>query len=311
MSRRSRRQSKQTRTYSPSDEAARPQWKTDGEPELVSLQVVDDGDSSRSRSPGRSPGGASPLARLAALSPFSQRRTGRKAARGGGGSSVNGSANDIYIMLAAAVACAALAPPQAWEDVPFVIETPLEELPTSSLLRNHLSTLPDLFGRLDSNANGLIDEGEIGTGAGEVLTKRLQVESEAAAVLAEIETDGKEGLSPEEMAEWLRLCPADNRVASNHFCLQCLCSLLVGLGMGGLAGSSTLGVAVFALASPQGYLCQYNAVVPIVCACCSAAVVGVYLEHASWSKCFQMCKSRTRFSLCEQSWFCLAVDMKG
>lgn len=232
-------------------------------------------------------GAHSPSGQRKTTGPTSRSPSGRPAARKA--ITASDSSANVYIMLGAAAVCAALAPPRAWEDAPFTIGAPVEELPTSSLLRNHLNSLPQLFEQLDSDANGLIDEGEISNGTGEVLTKRLQDEDELASVLAEIDTDGEKHLSEQELAEWLRLCPADDRVASHHFCLQCLCSLLVGLGMGGLAGSSTLGVAVFALASPQGYLCQYTAVVPVVCACCSAAVVGVYLEHASWSKCFQMC----------------------
>ncbi len=271
------------RADSPSGQGGRPQRKT-----LGPRSRSPSGSPSAGRKTAAPPGDISPLSKLAALSPFSQRRVARKAvaASDSGSSSAN-----VYIMLAAVVTCAALAPPRAWEDAPFRVGAPVEELPTSSLLRTHLNTLPNPFDRLDSDRNGLVDASEIGTSTdtSEVLTNRLQDEHEVADVLAEIDTDGDKHLSEHELADWLRLCPADDRVASHHFCVQCLCSLLVGLGMGGLAGSSTLGVAVFALASPQGYLCQYNAVVPIVCACCSATVVGVYLEHASWAKCFQMC----------------------
>lgn len=69
---------------------------------------------------------------------------------------------------------------------------------------------------------------------------------------------------------------------------QYLSGLLVGLGMGGVVGASTLGVAMFSLVAPEGHLKEFTAMVPVVNCVSSVATVSVYLQHANWSLVLRM-----------------------
>jgi len=69
---------------------------------------------------------------------------------------------------------------------------------------------------------------------------------------------------------------------------QYLSGLLVGLGMGGVVGASTLGVAMFSLVAPEGSLKEFTAMVPVVNCVSSLATVSVYLNHANWSLVLRM-----------------------
>ena len=69
---------------------------------------------------------------------------------------------------------------------------------------------------------------------------------------------------------------------------QYLSGLLVGLGMGGVVGASTLGVAMFSLVAPEGHLKEFTAMVPVVNCVSSVATVSVYLKHANWNLVFRM-----------------------
>lgn len=69
---------------------------------------------------------------------------------------------------------------------------------------------------------------------------------------------------------------------------QYLSGLLIGLGMGGVVGASTLGVAMFSLVAPQGHLKEFTAVIPVVNSISSLATVSVYLNHCEWNLVWQM-----------------------
>lgn len=69
---------------------------------------------------------------------------------------------------------------------------------------------------------------------------------------------------------------------------QYLSGLLIGLGTGGVAGASTLGVALFSLYAPEGHLKEFQAMVPVVNCVSNIATVSVYLKNANWSLCMRM-----------------------
>eukprot|EP00658_Telonema_sp_P-2_P061257 TRINITY_DN49981_c0_g1_i1.p1 TRINITY_DN49981_c0_g1~~TRINITY_DN49981_c0_g1_i1.p1 ORF type:complete len:271 (+),score=70.27 TRINITY_DN49981_c0_g1_i1:170-982(+) len=61
-----------------------------------------------------------------------------------------------------------------------------------------------------------------------------------------------------------------------------LSGFLIGLGMGGVVGASTLGVAMFSLVAPEGHLKEFTAMVPVVNCVSSLATVSVYMQQADW-----------------------------
>ena len=138
-----------------------------------------------------------------------------------------------------------------------------------------------LFGMLDEDGNGSIDVGDEQHDAASRFHNIVKAWDE-------IDVNGDGAVSKAELTHWLQSCPADEIVVQNHFWVQCLSSMLVGMGMGGLAGTSTLGVSYFALWAPAGYACQYMAIVPVVCMVSSFSVFFAYLSHAQWGKCFEM-----------------------
>ena len=69
---------------------------------------------------------------------------------------------------------------------------------------------------------------------------------------------------------------------------QYLSGLLIGMGVGGVVGASTLGVAMFSLIAPAGQLREFTAVVPVVNVLANVASVSVYIKHADWSFCLRM-----------------------
>mmetsp|Transcript_69893 Transcript_69893/g.167773 ORF Transcript_69893/g.167773 Transcript_69893/m.167773 type:complete len:289 (+) Transcript_69893:67-933(+) len=69
---------------------------------------------------------------------------------------------------------------------------------------------------------------------------------------------------------------------------QYLSGFLIGMGMGGVTGSSTLGVAMFSLIAPKGHLNDFTSIVPVVNAVSSLATISVYLKHANWRLCWRM-----------------------
>jgi len=74
---------------------------------------------------------------------------------------------------------------------------------------------------------------------------------------------------------------------------QYLSGLLIGMGVGGVVGASTMGVALFSLIAPEGHLREFTAMVPVVNCVGNIATVSVYLKHADW----QLCKSMWPFIL--------------
>uniref|UniRef100_A0A7S2GZG8 Membrane transporter protein n=1 Tax=Octactis speculum TaxID=3111310 RepID=A0A7S2GZG8_9STRA len=77
-------------------------------------------------------------------------------------------------------------------------------------------------------------------------------------------------------------------VTSHAIHYQYLAGLLVGLGVGGVVGASTLGVAMFSLIAPVGYLREFTAIVPIVNCIANLTTVFSNLKHAEWSFCLRL-----------------------
>jgi len=69
---------------------------------------------------------------------------------------------------------------------------------------------------------------------------------------------------------------------------QYLSGFLVGLGMGGVVGASTIGVAMFSLIAPMGHLNDFTSIVPIVNCVSSFVTLSVYVRKANWLFCFKM-----------------------
>jgi len=78
------------------------------------------------------------------------------------------------------------------------------------------------------------------------------------------------------------------RVVSEQLLMQALNAFLIGLGMGGCPGASTLGVAMFPVIAPEGYVKQFLAVVPVICLCSSSSTLIFNYKGAMWSKVKQM-----------------------
>ncbi len=74
-------------------------------------------------------------------------------------------------------------------------------------------------------------------------------------------------------------------VLSEQLGSQYLSGFLIGCGVGGVVGASTLGVAMFSLIAPVGSLKTFTAVVPVVNCCANLGTISVYLQHADWSMC--------------------------
>ena len=70
--------------------------------------------------------------------------------------------------------------------------------------------------------------------------------------------------------------------------LQFLSGLLIGLGVGGVVGASTLGVAMFTLIAPAGQLREFTAVIPVVNCIVNIGTVSVYFRKANWKTVFRM-----------------------
>jgi len=77
-------------------------------------------------------------------------------------------------------------------------------------------------------------------------------------------------------------------VVSTELPAQAFNAFLIGLGMGGMPGASTLGVAMFPVLAPDGYVKQYLAVVPVICLCSSSSALLFNYKGAVWSKVWQM-----------------------
>ena len=69
---------------------------------------------------------------------------------------------------------------------------------------------------------------------------------------------------------------------------QYLSGYLIGCGVGGVVGASTLGVAMFSLAAPIGELKNFTAVVPVVNCCANLGTVLSYYKHANRAICMKM-----------------------
>jgi len=69
---------------------------------------------------------------------------------------------------------------------------------------------------------------------------------------------------------------------------QYLAGFLIGCGVGGVVGASTLGVAMFSLLAPAGSLKAFTAVVPVVNCVANLGTVSVYVRHADWRLVFRM-----------------------
>jgi len=69
---------------------------------------------------------------------------------------------------------------------------------------------------------------------------------------------------------------------------QYLSGLLIGMGVGGVVGASTLGVAMFSLVAPEGHLKDFTAVVPVVNCVSNIATISVYVQHADYKLCMRM-----------------------
>eukprot|EP00811_Abedinium_folium_P001863 NODE_11706_length_1269_cov_19.137478.p1 GENE.NODE_11706_length_1269_cov_19.137478~~NODE_11706_length_1269_cov_19.137478.p1 ORF type:complete len:330 (-),score=72.50 NODE_11706_length_1269_cov_19.137478:179-1168(-) len=81
---------------------------------------------------------------------------------------------------------------------------------------------------------------------------------------------------------------ADDPVTTMFLPYQYLAGFLIGLGNGGVVGSSTIGVAMFSLIAPPGHLYDFTSLVPVVTAVSSLATVSVYIKHAEWALCCRM-----------------------
>eukprot|EP00928_Gymnodinium_smaydae_P089514 TRINITY_DN73474_c0_g1_i1.p1 TRINITY_DN73474_c0_g1~~TRINITY_DN73474_c0_g1_i1.p1 ORF type:complete len:302 (+),score=26.24 TRINITY_DN73474_c0_g1_i1:78-908(+) len=77
-------------------------------------------------------------------------------------------------------------------------------------------------------------------------------------------------------------------VLTSQITLQAVNAFLIGVGMGGMPGASTLGVAMFPVIAPDGYVKQFLAVVPVICLCSSSSTVIFNHGGAVWSKVKQM-----------------------
>jgi len=86
----------------------------------------------------------------------------------------------------------------------------------------------------------------------------------------------------------VRTMEAGSLVLSHELHWQYLSGFLVGLGMGGVVGASTLGVAMFSLIAPEGHLKDFTAMVPVVNSISSLATVYVYIKNANWRLCIRM-----------------------
>ena len=62
---------------------------------------------------------------------------------------------------------------------------------------------------------------------------------------------------------------------------QYLSGFLIGCGVGGVVGASTLGVGMFSLSAPTGELKNFTAVVPVVNCCANVGTVLQYSKHAN------------------------------
>lgn len=80
-------------------------------------------------------------------------------------------------------------------------------------------------------------------------------------------------------------------VTSSQLYLQAINAFLIGLGMGGMPGASTLGVAMFPVIAPEGHVKQFLAVVPVICLCSSSSTLVFNYKGAVWSKVKQMAPS--------------------
>ena len=81
---------------------------------------------------------------------------------------------------------------------------------------------------------------------------------------------------------WPWSAPGAELVLGHALGYQYLSGLLIGLGVGGVVGASTLGVAMFSLVAPEGHLREFAAVVPVVNCLGNLATVSVYFKHADW-----------------------------
>lgn len=77
-------------------------------------------------------------------------------------------------------------------------------------------------------------------------------------------------------------------VTAHQAGLQYLSGLLIGMGVGGVVGASTLGVAIHTLIAPHGYLREFTAVIPVVNCCANIAAVSSYFGHAEWRTVYRM-----------------------
>jgi uncharacterized membrane protein YfcA len=82
--------------------------------------------------------------------------------------------------------------------------------------------------------------------------------------------------------------PGSELVLTHALEWQYLSGLLIGLGVGGVVGASTLGVAMFSLVAPAGSLREFTAIVPIINVMANFASISVYVKHANWALCFRM-----------------------
>jgi len=81
---------------------------------------------------------------------------------------------------------------------------------------------------------------------------------------------------------WNAPDPSLPLVLSTAIGQQYLAGFLIGLGVGGVVGASTLGVAMFSLVAPVGSLKAFTAVVPVVNCVANFGTVSVYVKHADW-----------------------------
>jgi len=77
-------------------------------------------------------------------------------------------------------------------------------------------------------------------------------------------------------------------VTTSQLSLQAFNAFLIGVGMGGMPGASTLGVAMFPVIAPEGYVKQFLAVVPVICLCSSSSTLLFNYKGAVWGKVRQM-----------------------
>ena len=88
---------------------------------------------------------------------------------------------------------------------------------------------------------------------------------------------------------------------------QYLSGFLIGCGVGGVVGASTLGVAMFSLSAPTGELKNFTAVVPVVNCCANVGTVLQYSKHANRSICMKMWPFIV-LGICVGTWLLPRID---